>query len=178
MQPLTLESCKCSGCLVGHSIDKRAYSKCLSFGARPSSHLRKLKAAILKITIRNAKKTCKSAFSWAFQIFEMVGRVGFEPKTNWLKEKWHYLTVAMGLSARRMVLRSLKTEWIPTVDYMAAQEAQRGISHDLMHRYNWIRPYQPNDGLPPAQDGKNLNVVSGIRSPLHRGDGPAQLFVR
>ncbi|RMN22979.1 transposase protein orfB [Pseudomonas coronafaciens pv. zizaniae] len=124
------------------------------------------------------KKTCKSAFSWAFQIFEMVGRVGFEPKTNWLKEKWHYLTVAMGLSARRMVLRSLKTEWIPTVDYMAAQEAQRGISHDLMHRYNWIRPYQPNDGLPPAQDGKNLNVVSGIRSPLHRGDGPAQLFVR
>ena len=31
------------------------------------------------------KKIWKSAFSWAFQIFEMVGRVGFEPTTNWLK---------------------------------------------------------------------------------------------
>jgi hypothetical protein len=31
------------------------------------------------------KKIWKSAFSWAFQIFEMVGRVGFEPTTRWLK---------------------------------------------------------------------------------------------
>jgi hypothetical protein len=34
---------------------------------------------------RGQKKIWKSAFSWAFQIFEMVGRVGFEPTTNWLK---------------------------------------------------------------------------------------------
>ena len=34
------------------------------------------------------------------------------------------------------VFRSLKTEWIPTVGYMTAQEAHRDISHYLMHRYN------------------------------------------
>jgi hypothetical protein len=34
---------------------------------------------------RAQKKIWKSSFSWAFQIFEMVGRVGFEPTTNWLK---------------------------------------------------------------------------------------------
>ncbi|EEB59034.1 hypothetical protein PSPTOT1_1092 [Pseudomonas syringae pv. tomato T1] len=36
------------------------------------------------------KKTRKSSFSWAFQIFEMVGRVGFEPTTNWLKANWFH----------------------------------------------------------------------------------------
>ncbi|QLL15545.1 IS3 family transposase [Pseudomonas chlororaphis] len=60
------------------------------------------------------------------------------------------------------VFRSLKTEWIPTVGYMTAQEAHRDISHYLMHRYNWTRPHQFNDGLAPAQAEKKLNVVSGI----------------
>ncbi len=49
------------------------------------------------------------------------------------------------------VLRSLKTEWIPTVGYMTAKEAQRDISHYLMHSYNWIRPHQFNNELAPAQ---------------------------
>ena len=65
-------------------------------------------------------------------------------------------------SPMERVFRSLKTEWIPTVGYMTAQEAQRDISHYLMHRYNWIRPHQFNNGLPPAQSEKRLNVVSGI----------------
>jgi putative transposase len=60
------------------------------------------------------------------------------------------------------VFRSLKTEWIPTVGYMTAQEAHRDISHYLMHRYNWIRPHQFNNGLAPAQAEKKLNVVSGL----------------
>lgn len=60
------------------------------------------------------------------------------------------------------VFRSLKTEWIPAVGYMTAQEAHRDISHYLMHRYNWIRPHQFNNGLAPAQAEKKLNVVSGI----------------
>ena len=60
------------------------------------------------------------------------------------------------------VFRSLKTEWIPTTGYRAAQETQRDISHFLMHRYNWIRPHQFNAGLAPAQAEKKLNVVSGI----------------
>ncbi len=60
------------------------------------------------------------------------------------------------------VFRSLKTEWIPTVGYMTAQEAQRDISHYLMHRYNWIRPHRFNDRLAPAQAEKNLTSGPGL----------------
>ncbi|MFH7473704.1 IS3 family transposase, partial [Pseudomonas syringae pv. tagetis] len=58
--------------------------------------------------------------------------------------------------------RSLKTESIPPVGYMTAQEPQRAISHILMHRYKWIRPHQFNNGMAPAQDEKKLNFVSWI----------------
>jgi putative transposase len=60
------------------------------------------------------------------------------------------------------VFRSLKTEWIPSVGYMSVQQAQKDISHYLMHRYNWIRPHTFNGGLTPAQAEKKLNVVSGV----------------
>ncbi len=60
------------------------------------------------------------------------------------------------------VFRSLKTEWIPTLGYRTAQEAQRDISHFLIHRYNWVRPHQFNGGLAPARAEEKLNVVSGI----------------
>jgi len=60
------------------------------------------------------------------------------------------------------VFRSLKTEWIPTMGYRTALEAQRDISHFLMHRYNWVRPHQINGGLAPARAEEKLNVVSGI----------------
>lgn len=60
------------------------------------------------------------------------------------------------------VFRSLKTEWIPTMGYMTAQEAHRDISHYLMHRYNWIRPHQFNDRLAPAQAEKNLTSCPGL----------------
>ncbi|NWD49469.1 IS3 family transposase [Pseudomonas gingeri] len=60
------------------------------------------------------------------------------------------------------VFRSLKTEWVPTLGYRTAQEAQRDISQFLMHRYNWIRPHQFNGGLAPARAEEKLNVVSGI----------------
>ncbi|MCU8938627.1 IS3 family transposase [Pseudomonas aeruginosa] len=53
-------------------------------------------------------------------------------------------------SPMERLFRSLKSEWIPPTGYLTAQEAQRDISHYLMHRYNWIRPHQFNDGLPPA----------------------------
>ena len=65
-------------------------------------------------------------------------------------------------SPMERVFRSLKTEWIPSVGYMSVQQAQRDISHYLMHRYNWIRPHTFNGGLAPAQAEKKLNVVSGI----------------
>lgn len=35
------------------------------------------------------------------------------------------------------LFRSLKSEWVPPTGYRTAQEAQRDISHYLMHRYNW-----------------------------------------
>ncbi|MCT0524080.1 IS3 family transposase, partial [Pseudomonas aeruginosa] len=53
-------------------------------------------------------------------------------------------------SPMERLFRSLKSEWVPSTGYLTAQEAQRDISHYLMHRYNWIRPHQFNDGLPPA----------------------------
>ena len=52
------------------------------------------------------------------------------------------------------VFCSLKTEWIPTLGYMTAQEAHRDISYYLMHRYNWIRPQQFNNRLAPTQAEK------------------------
>jgi putative transposase len=32
------------------------------------------------------------------------------------------------------LFRSFKTEWLPSTGYMMAKEAQRDISHYLMHR--------------------------------------------
>ncbi len=61
-----------------------------------------------------------------------------------------------------LVFRSLKTEWIPATGYRTTQEAQRDISHFLVHLYNWIRPHQFNGGLAPAQAEEKLNVVHGI----------------
>jgi putative transposase len=46
--------------------------------------------------------------------------------------------------------------------YASASEAQRDISHYLMHRYNWLRPHQFNEGLPTAVADKNLNFLSGF----------------
>ncbi|MNR42323.1 hypothetical protein D3C85_1608290 [compost metagenome] len=60
------------------------------------------------------------------------------------------------------VFRSLKSEWIPSTGYLCAREARRDISHYLMYRYNWIRPHQANDGLPPAVAEKKLNPLSGM----------------
>ncbi|WP_337155675.1 IS3 family transposase [Pseudomonas aeruginosa] len=65
-------------------------------------------------------------------------------------------------SAMERLFRSLKSEWVPSTGYLTAQEAQRDISHYLMHRYNWIRPHQSNDGLPPAVAEEKLNPLSGM----------------
>ena len=59
------------------------------------------------------------------------------------------------------LFRSLKSEWVPSTGYLTAQEAQRDISHYLMHRYNWIRPHQFNDGLPPAVAEENSTHCPG-----------------
>ncbi|WP_269973583.1 IS3 family transposase [Pseudomonas aeruginosa] len=65
-------------------------------------------------------------------------------------------------SPMERLFRSLKSEWVPSTGYLTAQEAQRDISHYLMHRYNWIRPHQFNNGLPPAVAEEKLNPLSGM----------------
>ncbi|MBK61286.1 MAG: IS3 family transposase [Pseudomonas sp.] len=65
-------------------------------------------------------------------------------------------------SPMERLLRSLKSEWIPQTGYLTAQQAQRDISYYLMHRYNWVRPHQFNDGLPPAVAEEKLNPLSGM----------------
>jgi putative transposase len=57
-------------------------------------------------------------------------------------------------SPMEVVFRSLKTEWIRSMGYMSAQQAQRDINHFLMHRYNWIRPHTFNGGLRPLSREK------------------------
>ncbi|MEB5297430.1 IS3 family transposase [Pseudomonas aeruginosa] len=65
-------------------------------------------------------------------------------------------------SPMERLFRSLKSEWVPSTGYLMAREAQRDISHYLMHRYNWIRQHQFNDGLPPAVAEEKLNPLSGM----------------
>jgi len=39
---------------------------------------------------------------------------------------------------------------IPVLGYLSKAEAQRDIGDYLMRYYNWERPHQYNNGLPPA----------------------------
>jgi len=45
---------------------------------------------------------------------------------------------------------------------MSLWEAKRDISDYLMNYYNWRRPHQHNDGIPPAEAENRLNSVSGF----------------
>ncbi|MFM5585277.1 integrase core domain-containing protein, partial [Aeromonas veronii] len=60
------------------------------------------------------------------------------------------------------LFRSLKSEWLPATGYMSVREAKRDISYYLMDYYNWRRPHQYNDGIPPAQAEERPNQVSGF----------------
>lgn len=65
-------------------------------------------------------------------------------------------------SPMERVFRSLKSEWMPTTGYRSAVEAKRDVSYFLMNYYNWERPHQFNDGLPPAKAEKLTKKVSGF----------------
>lgn len=60
------------------------------------------------------------------------------------------------------LFRSLKSEWVPVTGYMSKAEAQRDISFYLMDYYNWSRPHQFNNGVPPAKAEALSNLLSGI----------------
>jgi len=65
-------------------------------------------------------------------------------------------------SPMERLFRSLKTEWVPTLGYLSAAQAQQDIGRFLMQRYNWQRPHKFNGGLPPAMAEERLKPVSGI----------------
>ncbi|MFB2958446.1 IS3 family transposase, partial [Aeromonas jandaei] len=46
--------------------------------------------------------------------------------------------------------------------YMSLRAAKRDISYYLMDYYNWQRPHQHNDGMPPAKAEDRPNQVSGF----------------
>lgn len=58
--------------------------------------------------------------------------------------------------------RSLKTEWGLAMCSASKTEAQKDIGDYLMWYYNWERPYQYNNALPPAQTEEDPNLLSGI----------------
>jgi len=60
------------------------------------------------------------------------------------------------------VFRSLKSEWIPSLGYMSKTQAMKDISDYLMDYYNWRRPHQFNNGVPPAKAENLSNLLSGI----------------
>ncbi|MGC3173891.1 IS3 family transposase, partial [Pseudomonas aeruginosa] len=51
---------------------------------------------------------------------------------------------------------------VRSTGYVRALEAQRYISHYLMHPNKWFRPHQFNDGLPPAVAVEKLNPLSAM----------------
>jgi len=60
------------------------------------------------------------------------------------------------------LFRSLKSKGLPATGYVSLREAKRDISYYLMDYYNWRRPHQHNDGIPPARAGDRPNQVSGF----------------
>ncbi|MGL5526288.1 MAG: hypothetical protein ACRDCY_21405, partial [Aeromonas veronii] len=46
--------------------------------------------------------------------------------------------------------------------YMSLREAKRDISYYLMDHYNWRRPHQHNDGIPPAKAEERPNQVPDL----------------
>ena len=62
--------------------------------------------------------------------------------------------------------RSYKSEWMPSNGYKTVEDARRDIGFYLMDRYNWRRPHQYNDGLPPAVTEEKLKKLSEISWPL------------
>ncbi len=65
-------------------------------------------------------------------------------------------------SPMERVFRSLKSEWMPSTGYSSINEAKRDVGYYLMNYYNWERPHQFNDGLPPAKAEKLAKKVSGF----------------
>lgn len=60
------------------------------------------------------------------------------------------------------LFRSLKSEWIPSLDYRSVSDAIRDVSYYLMDYYNWQRPHQFNDGLPSAKVEELSKSRTGI----------------
>ena len=80
----------------------------------------------------------------------------------WFKQSMSRRGTCHDNAPMERLLRSLKTEWVPSVGYMSVALAQQDIGRYLMQWYNWQWPHQFNEGLPPAVAEEKLNAVSGI----------------
>lgn len=60
------------------------------------------------------------------------------------------------------LFRSLKSEWVPALGYTTKHEAAKDIGFYLMNYYNWRRPHQYNNGVPPAKAENLSKILSGI----------------
>jgi putative transposase len=61
-----------------------------------------------------------------------------------------------------LVFRSLKSEWIPALGYMTKNEVAKDIGFYLMDHYNWRRPHQYNNGVPPGKAENLPKILSAI----------------
>ncbi len=53
-------------------------------------------------------------------------------------------------------------KWIPTLGYRSKIEAAKDIGFYLMQYYNYNRPHQYNNGIPPAKAENPAYLLSGI----------------
>jgi putative transposase len=65
-------------------------------------------------------------------------------------------------AAMERVFQSLKSEWISALGYMTKNEAAKGIGIYLIDHYNWRRPYQYKNGVPPGKDKNLPRILYGI----------------
>jgi transposase InsO family protein len=82
----------------------------------------------------------------------------------WAQGEWHYLAVVLVLCTRRIVGWALSEKPDAELVIKALDMAyeQRGISHFLMHRYNWIRLTNSTVGWRQLGPRKNLTSCPGL----------------
>jgi len=82
---------------------------------------------------------------WRYQIQQSMSRIG---------NCWDNAPM-------ERLFRSLKSEWIPTLGYRSKIEAAKDIGFYLMQYYNYNRPHQYNNGIPPAKAENPAYLLSG-----------------
>lgn len=129
------------------------------------------------VSTRADAKLATEALDMAYQIRQRPKKVmfhsdqGTQYSSDFFRQRlWRY-KMKQSMSRRancwdnspmERVFRSLKSEWVPSTGYRTKSECIIDVSHYLMKYYNWIRPHQFNQGLPPAVAEKQPKKLSGF----------------